>query len=257
MARLHLHAFGPADAPVLLLLHGVTNTGARMRRLAEEELPGLRLVAPDLRGHGHSTWDPPWDLDAHVADVTETLDAEGLRPVAVAGHSFGALVAIALAAAAPDRVPRLVLLDPAADFPAARAAAMAETVRRDEGWDRAEVARAERTALRPPHARDTVDDDIATFLETGADGRVRFRFSRPAVITAWSAMARPAPRLDRYQGLVTLLRAARDDYVTDSLLSALSADLGPRLSVADVDSGHMLIWDARPAVGAALREACA
>src|SRR4029077_14752926 len=44
-----------------------------------------------LRGHGDSTWDPPWDAATHVADLLETLDAEGVERVAVIGHSFGGL----------------------------------------------------------------------------------------------------------------------------------------------------------------------
>ena len=60
---LHAHMFGPENGPPLLLLHGVTGTGTRFRRFAEEELPGVRVIAPDLRGHGDSTWDPPWHVD--------------------------------------------------------------------------------------------------------------------------------------------------------------------------------------------------
>ena len=78
MSRLHLHAWGPDDGRPVLVIHGVTNTGARYRRLAEEELPGLRVLAPDLRGHGHSTWEPPWSVERHVEDLVLTLDGAGV-----------------------------------------------------------------------------------------------------------------------------------------------------------------------------------
>ena len=59
--RLHLHEWGDPGAPVVLCLHGVTGHGLRFRRLAEERLATrYRVLAPDLRGHGRSGWEPPW-----------------------------------------------------------------------------------------------------------------------------------------------------------------------------------------------------
>ena len=50
---LNFHLFGPDDGPPVLALHGVTGHSRRWRVLAEQ-LPELRFVAVDLRGHGHS-----------------------------------------------------------------------------------------------------------------------------------------------------------------------------------------------------------
>lgn len=253
MPGLHVHAFGPEDGPPLLLLHGVTGNGLRFRRLAEEELPGVRVLAPDLRGHGDSTWDPPWHASRHVADVLVTMDALGLDRVPVAGHSFGGLVAMLAAGAAPDRVARLALIDPATGMDPATAAGRAEEVRRDEGWADEAEARAARLALRPPHARDTVDEDLAAFLRRDPDGRVRFRFSRSAVVTGYSEMARPAPSLAGYPGEVLLVPALQADFVTPALIDGLGAELDGRLTTHGLDAGHILYWDAREELGALLR----
>ena len=253
MSRLHLHAWGPEDGPPVLVVHGVTNTGARYRRLAEEQLAGHRVVAPDLRGHGRSTWDPPWSLDRHVEDLAETVAAAGLGPVAVVGHSFGGLLGMALAAARPGLVGRLALVDPAVALAPGRAAEQAEAVRRDDGWASRAEAREARLAMRPDRARVTVDEDLETFLEEGADGRWRFRFSRPAAVTAWSEMAGPAPSLAGYPGQVLLIPALRADYVGDRLRARLSEDLGDRLREQPIDAGHMLFWDAPDELGRALR----
>ena len=257
MTALHVHSFGPRDAPAVLVVHGVTNTGARYRALAEGELPGARVLAPDLRGHGHSIGDPPWSAERHVADLLETLDAEGVGEALVVGHSFGGLLSLHLAAAAPGRVRGIVLLDPAVQLPPARAGAQAEEARHDEGWASREEARTVRRALRPEHARGTVDEDLATFLEDGEDGRVRFRYRRPALVTAWSEMARPAPSLAGYPGRVTLVAATLADYVTPELRDALRRDLGDRLTETGIDAGHMLFWDAPAEVGAIIRGALA
>lgn len=51
---LNTHLFGPTDAPEVLALHGLTGHGRRWRNLAEQHLPDVRVIAPDLRGHGRS-----------------------------------------------------------------------------------------------------------------------------------------------------------------------------------------------------------
>jgi lipase len=251
VSTLRLHTWGPDGGAPVLLVHGVTGHGGRLRRLAEEGLAGMRVIAPDLRGHGDSTWDPPWGAARHVADLLETLDAARLDVVDVAGHSFGGLLALHLAAEAPARVRRLALIDPAVALPAFRAAAEAATVIADPGWDDFAAAREARRRLRPAHAMDTVDEDLAGFLHIAPDGRHRLRYSRPAAICAWSEMAGP-PRTPA--PLPTLLvTAARADFVTPALRSALRRDLGSALDERTIDAGHMLFWDAHDELAAYLR----
>ena len=78
--RLHVHEWGDADAPALICLHGVSAHGRRFRRLAEERLAKrFRVLAPDLRGHGRSGYEPPWNIATHLADVLETVDEIGVE----------------------------------------------------------------------------------------------------------------------------------------------------------------------------------
>jgi pimeloyl-ACP methyl ester carboxylesterase len=107
--NLHVTEFGQ-DERWALCLHGVGRTGELYAPLAAE-LPGWRLVAYDLRGHGLSPPEPPWLIATQLADVLETLgDA---RPDAWIGHSFGGRLIIELAGRDSDRIARAVLLDPA------------------------------------------------------------------------------------------------------------------------------------------------
>jgi pimeloyl-ACP methyl ester carboxylesterase len=102
---------GAADAPTVLLVHGVTASHLAWTFVAER-LPGVRLVAPDLRGRGRSnTLEGPAGMAAHAADLTALLDAVGSDRVVVVGHSMGAFVAVVLAHRHPERVSRLVLVD--------------------------------------------------------------------------------------------------------------------------------------------------
>ena len=121
--RLHVHDSGDEGAPAIVCLHGVGDTGSMFAPLAAR-LPEFRLRAPDLRGHGASGREPPWDVETHVADVLETLG--DVRACAWVGFSFGGRMAIELAAREPERVERLVLLDPAIRIRPERALELAE-----------------------------------------------------------------------------------------------------------------------------------
>jgi lipase len=106
---MHMDERGPPDAPPVVCLHGVTGYGGRFGAVAER-LPKHRLIALDARGHGRSGWEPPWNLETHVADASETITALGLTPALKwLGHSFGARLIIELEDAL---VERQVLLEP-------------------------------------------------------------------------------------------------------------------------------------------------
>lgn len=121
MSALHLETFGPdsPDAPLVLALHGLTGHGRRWAPLAAD-LPDHRIVAPDLLGHGSSSWEPPWSYDAHL-DALGLLVAGLDRPLTVVAHSFGGALAIRLAQRLPEHFTALVLLDPAQGLDPARA----------------------------------------------------------------------------------------------------------------------------------------
>ena len=63
---LHVETWGDPDAPRVVCLHGVTGHGRGAGRLAEGWLADYHVLSPDLLGHGSSTYEPPWSIDAHV-----------------------------------------------------------------------------------------------------------------------------------------------------------------------------------------------
>ncbi len=99
--------------PAVILLHGWGATKELMNPVAQR-LSGYRVVIPDLPGFG-TTQPPPqaWGVDEYAAWVLALLDRLGINRVHVVGHSNGGRIAIALAAAHPARVDRLVLTDSA------------------------------------------------------------------------------------------------------------------------------------------------
>lgn len=250
-----MHEFGDPAGPPVLAIHGVYGSGLRFRRLGEEGIGEMRVVAPDLRGHGHSPWEPPWDHETHVASLIGVLDALGLERAAVIGHSFGGLLAMRLAAAVPDRVSRLALLDPAVALPVDAVEARVAECLEGTAWAAtlADVheARESWLAARPEEGRWALETELAQHL-VAVTGGLRWRFSRPAGICAWNAMALPPPSLGGYAGPIALVVAARSDYVTPALERSLRAEAGGRVERIVIDAGHMLIWDAVPALAEAL-----
>jgi lipase len=250
---LHLHRLGDAAGAPLLALHGVTGHGGRYGALAERGLPERRWLAPDLRGHGFSTWDAPWTTEQHVADLMDTLDDEGVERCDVVGHSFGGLLATHMAAAFPHRVGRVVLVDPAIAQSGQDMLEAAEETRHDEGWESREQAVEQRSAGRPPQALPYVADDLDAALERGEDGRYRQRFCRSTVIAAWSEMAQPPVSLAGFGGELLLIPALQDGMVTPALTDRLRADVGDRLTERGIEAGHMVYWDAFDELVDALR----
>ncbi|HVE67917.1 MAG TPA: alpha/beta fold hydrolase, partial [Solirubrobacteraceae bacterium] len=170
--RLHVHTYGDPDGAPVVCLHGLSGHGPRYRRLAER-LPGRHVVAPDLRGHGESGAEPPWTRETHVADLLETLDALEVGPAAWVGYSFGGLIASAVAEAAPDRVRRLALLEPALQLRPAVCLEYAEGELEDISY----ASEAEAVAAMPAAGmtvqapREMLEEEARLNMVRGADGR--------------------------------------------------------------------------------------
>ncbi|HLU54427.1 MAG TPA: alpha/beta hydrolase [Pseudonocardia sp.] len=97
-----------------VLVHGAWHGGWCWRRVAPLlRDAGHEVFTPTLTGLGERAHllGPDVGPDTHVQDVVGVLDAEELTDVVLVGHSFGALVALAVAGRTPERVRRVVLLD--------------------------------------------------------------------------------------------------------------------------------------------------
>lgn len=235
--------WGDASLPALVCLHGVTSYGGHFAKLAERLCDRFHIVALDLRGHGTSPWEPPWNLEQHVADV---LEAAPEGPASWLGHSFGGRIAYEVAAAVPDRVERLVLLDPAIRIPPFVGLAAAENARRDrsyasfeEGIDR----RFEESALTTA-PRELVAAELSAHLLPDDGGRFRYRYCQSAVVAAYGEMTREPPPFEAVR-IPTLLVLGQTSYLPyDDLLDAHRGALGDLLEIVRIAAGHTVLLDA-------------
>ncbi|HLR98691.1 MAG TPA: alpha/beta hydrolase [Mycolicibacillus parakoreensis] len=239
---LHVHRFGPDGPPRVLALHGLTGHGRRWEQLATTQLPRVAVAAPDLLGHGRSSWDAPWTIEANVAALAGLVDAQAGQPVLVVGHSFGGAIALALAEARPDLVAALVLLDPAVGLDGAWMREIAEATWASPDYPDVAEARAEKAHgswSDVPAA--VLDADLDEHLVALPGGRFGWRISLPAMMAYWSELTRP-PRLPAAGTPTTVVRATGSDpaYVHAILLDGLRQRLGAEFTLVDLPCQHMV-----------------
>ena len=99
-AGLYVEQGGRSNGPTLLLMHGLSGTGALWRGLIDildREWPG-RWIVPDMRGHGRSDHAPTYGIGLHAADMAALVTAANAADdLYIAGHSMGGLVGMLLA----------------------------------------------------------------------------------------------------------------------------------------------------------------
>lgn len=247
---LNVYEWGDPASPPVVCLHGVTSYGGRFEGLGRRLAGRFHVLAPDLRGHGESSYEAPWSIETHLADV---LEATGVERGAWIGHSYGGRLVAELAVREPERVEWLVLLDPALHVLPRVAADMAEQACQEVSYSSVEEAvevryETGRVLLAP---RELVIESDRRHLTEGPDGRLRYRFSRAAVVTAWSDMATKPPPPTRVPTLV--VRGAESWLLLDEQLDTYRDALGDELlTVVTVPGGHTVYWDAFEETAAAV-----
>lgn len=253
-----LDDLGPADAPVVVLLHGGGQTrhswaGAAAALAAR----GYRVLNTDLRGHGDSDWsaDGAYALDDRVADLRAVL--EGIdAPVALVGASLGGATAIHALASGVEAA-ALVLVDIVPQPEMAGVARIVSFMRaHPQGFASLDEAVDAVAAYNPERPRPRDPSGLMRNLRA-RDGRLYWHWD-PAItatephvhhaIVQQSAVALAG----REEIAVLLVRGLRSDVVSEESVAGFRA-LVPRLEVADVGgAGHMVAGDRNDAFNASV-----
>jgi haloalkane dehalogenase len=170
-AGLSYREAGPADAPVVLLLHGFPESSFMWRDVMPAVADaGWRALAPDFAGYGDSEPDPPATWERHIESLERfrlELGIEGCVPVV---HDWGGLIGLRWACEHPDAV-RALVISSTGFFPNGKWHGMAKALREPgtgeqlmEGIDRDGLA-----AVMRQSSSGMTDEAIAEYWKGYAD----------------------------------------------------------------------------------------
>jgi len=241
---LNTRQWGPERETRVVCVHGLAQHSSVFDGLGQRlAANGHSVLGVDLRGHGGSGAEPPWNTDIHAQDVIETLHSKGVERAIWVGHSYGGRVVSTLAAAEPERTEGVALLDAPGSVSPVRALRSIEIERLD--WSFATVDGAIEAVLSsdvmvaPP--REVVAAFVRDDVRRGPDGRFRFGFSPGAVVVAWSEMTLPPPPI---AAVPTLLVCAANPLTnTDERDSRYREALGELHTRVEVPNGHNVLWE--------------
>lgn len=226
---------GTAGAP-LVLVHGAGGT----RDSWPEEirrLPGRRVLAVDLPGHGDSP--PPGErsIAAYARRVLALLDALGIPRAALGGHSMGGAIALTLALEAPARVAGLLLVGTGARLRVSPAILAA--------------------SADPARAREVAEGVVAASFGAGASPVLRQRYVERVAAAAPGIVHGDYAACDAFDEMarVASVRAparlvvGAEDRLTPPKFAAFLREALPGDGLAVVPgAGHMVVWEAPGAV---------
>lgn len=111
---IHLHYQQFGEGPNVVMIHGITgNLAIWHLEIVPALMSEYRITTYDLRGHGYSDVPPTgYTTRDHATDLKHLLDTLGIERAYIVGHSFGADVALHFTILYPERVDRLVLVEP-------------------------------------------------------------------------------------------------------------------------------------------------
>lgn len=169
--RLRYLEWGKTGSEPIVLVHGFSSTADAWRRVGQVLEPEYHVIAPDLRGHGQSEWDPRerYSDDQLASDVRVLVKHLQLSAFTLIGHSMGGAVAFTYAGTYPEDVKRLIIED-SAPLPPGRML----TELRTSFASRDEVAQSVRTA-NPTMSEEAVQGRVDVYYRQNPDGTWGFR----------------------------------------------------------------------------------
>lgn len=112
---LSVYQGGPADAPVIMMLHGYSSDKDVWLRFASHLVDDYRILIVDMAGHGETGFKPEWDysIAAQSQRLNDLLNTLKLDAVHVIGNSMGGWIAADFSLRFPERIRSTALVDPA------------------------------------------------------------------------------------------------------------------------------------------------
>jgi pimeloyl-ACP methyl ester carboxylesterase len=263
-----LCTWGPADGPLVLCLHGILEQGASWIEVAARlAAQGYRIVAPDLRGHGHSTHvgqGNSYNLMDFLADLDGIVEQIADKPFTLVGHSLGSVIGALFASIRPNRILKLIMVetilptevsdDEAAQQLAAHLDYLSKPPKHPVFAD-VETA-AERLRLATPALSKSLAMLLAKRITEPCDGGVRWRWA--PLLRTRAGIGFNGINQSRYLGLlrrirnpITLIYGDRSQFNRQDDLQVQQQALANARRIV-VSGGHNLPFDAPSAIADAV-----
>jgi esterase len=242
----HYVDWGGSGAP-LVMLHGLSGHARTWDHTAAALSDRYHVLALDQRGHGDSDWAPQYGLRPMAEDLLGWLDALDLSEVTLMGLSMGGLVSFVFAAAHPDRVARMVIMDIGPELAPAGSANVTSSLAANDVFSSADEAFAQARAANPRPTDATLRHRVTHNLRQLPDGTLTYKYDKelrrnPRALfdhtpdelwTAWRAVSCP----------VLLVRGADSDVLAADTAQRMLAE-NPNASFASIpDCGHSITLD--------------
>ena len=232
---IHYLRTGGSKSP-LVLLHGLTGSGACWSPLARALEAEFDVVMPDARGHGNSSTPlNGYRYEDHARDVVGLIQGLGLATPVLLGHSMGGMTAAVVASQIATPMRGVILADPTFLSPQRQREVhesdAVEQHRRLLSLDRADMLAQAR--VRHPHRRPEL-------VELVAEARMKTR------ICAFDVLTPPNPEYHRLVSAIDIpiLLVIGDNGVVSLETARELQNLNPRLRVEQIqNAGHGLQYD--------------
>lgn len=235
------------SGPPLVMLHGLSGHSRTWDHTAAALSDQYHVLALDQRGHGDTDWAPEYGLRQMANDLLGFLDGLELRTVTLMGLSMGGLVSFVFAAAHPDRVERMVILDIGPEIAPAGSANVASSMAARDVFRTEDEAFAQARAANARPADATLRHRVTHNLRRLPDGSFTYKYDKalrqnPRALfdhtpeelwAAWQALSCP----------VQLVRGADSDVLSAETAERMLAE-NANVSFASIpDCGHSITLD--------------
>ena len=252
--RLLCREWGRAEAPPLVLLHGLRGFSGTWRGLASELCDSYRLIAFDQRGRGESDWDPQrnYYTDAYLADLECVADQLQLERFVLLGHSMGGTTSYVYSVRHPERLVALVIEDIAPGASVSGAGAqriVSEMQTMPAGFDSWAEARHYWRTLRPSLGPKAIEQRIVESLRAEPSGRIVWRYDAEGIRQTRvspdpSRMVDLWPVVERIKTPTLIIRGERSDFCPAATVARMR-NLNPNIQAVSIGgAGHYVHDDA-------------
>ncbi len=243
---LHYLDWGTAGMPLLVCLHGITQTAHSWDEVAPALARTHHVLALDQRGHGDSSWasDGDYSIETQSRDIEAFLAARGEHHAVLVALSMGGLTAMTLAARAPQLVRGLVVVDVAPQVERRGVESIRAFVNENHELDSFEEFVMRAHAFNPRRSLDNIRMRLSHNLRQLPNGRWTWKYD-PALRNPASLAGDPQELWQRARLIrcpVLIVRGGESDVLAPEAAERLGGIVGAEVRTVP-GAGHSVMGD--------------